>query len=137
MSDLDLGLLERLSAAAAAFPEPWSATAGWLEDGGQAAWCRQHHLSEEDCTGDASDEEEHRAEKDAAFVEALSPSVALKLIADAKRLRELERKALRVTRELDSELAEHRSLLAFLRMNAEDPVQQAKELGWSPEGKAT
>lgn len=61
---------------------PWSASGGWLEDGGHAAFARQHEYSDE--------AESDGADADAAFIAALSPEVALSLIAAARELEELK-----------------------------------------------
>lgn len=35
------------------------------------------------------------------------------------------------------ELERHRSMVAFLKHHAEDPFQQATELGWKPDAKGS
>lgn len=118
----DLAELKAKAEAASTFDneEKWRATAGWIEDGGQAAWARSHER--DDSEGQGDQEESERAEADAAFIEACSPAAVLALLAMA---------------------TEHLQLVSAIEfMNAKGHwqntrpagiVQVATDFGWKPE----
>jgi hypothetical protein len=76
-----LDKLEHLARTVSEGPK-WTAYAGHIEEGGQAAFAREHKLSFEDDTGgeDPSDVEERCAETDAAFIAAASPQTVLAMV---------------------------------------------------------
>jgi hypothetical protein len=76
-----LDKLEHLARTVTVGPE-WKAYAGHIEEGGQAAFAREHKLSFEDSTGgeDPSDVEERCAETDAAFIAAANPQTVLAMV---------------------------------------------------------
>lgn len=95
MTDLDK--LEKTAKAALAFqPQPpsdgwpdepetapaWDATSGWLEDGGHAAFARNHEYSD--------DQESDGADVDAAYIKAADPATVIALVAEARELRRMK-----------------------------------------------
>lgn len=60
----------------------WDATSGWIEEGGHAAFGRQHEYSD--------DQESDGADVDAAYIKALDPTTVLALVAECRELRELQ-----------------------------------------------
>jgi hypothetical protein len=76
-----LDKLEHLARTVSEGPK-WTAYAGHIEEGGQAAFAREHKLSFEDDTDgeDPSDVEERCAETDAAFIAAADPQTVLAMV---------------------------------------------------------
>lgn len=120
----ELAELERLAQKAAAVDCPWSATGGWLEEGGKACFLREHALGEDDVPSDIdpTDEEEHRAETDAEFAAAASPTAVLSLLAMASRLVEVE-SAL--------EFFAERGWWSAVSRTPDEILTKARELGWT------